>query len=279
MTLAIDALRAVGIDPLLFKGPTIAARYPEPGLRPMDDIDLLVPPEEADRAHAALAAAGWKLIARPGEHYDAAFLHPEVPHLPVELHRALSSADEDGTRLTIERLWQARRPTTVLGVESLGLPPEEDLIAVAAHAAKPFHNFSRLVWAVDLAMLVHAEPDLDWDRLLALARTVRCRTAVAMGLRMATRLGVGVPEAALEIRANRFQRRALAQVLDRTWPTVEPDLHLRDALQYAFWEDRRRRAAMRWTSITRSGWRIVPGRIRYTYRHRQPPLRGSDPTR
>jgi hypothetical protein len=279
MTLAIDALRGVGIDPLLFKGPATAIRYPEPGLRPMDDIDLLVPPDDADRAEAALTAAGWKLIQRPGEHYDAAFLHPEVPHLPVELHRALSTWDDDGTRLTIQRLWQARRPKSVLGVQTLVLPPEEDLIALAAHAAKPFHNFSRLIWAVDLAMLVHDEPDLDWDRLLALARTVRCRTAVAMGLRLATRLGAPVPRAALQIDANRYQRRGLAQVLDRSWPTTEPDLHLRGNLHFAFWEDPMRRAVMRYASVTQAGWRNIPGRIRYLYNHRQPPLRGPDPTR
>src|SRR5690606_12352175 len=38
MTLAIDAVRTAGIDPLVFKGPTVAARYPEPGQRPMDVI-------------------------------------------------------------------------------------------------------------------------------------------------------------------------------------------------------------------------------------------------
>jgi hypothetical protein len=218
-------------------------------------------------------------VTRPGDHYDAAFLHPEVPHLPVELHRALSSWDQDGTRLTIDRLWQARRPATVFGVPTQVLPPEEDLIALVAHAAKPFHNFTRMIWTVDLAVLVHGEPDLDWDRLLALAHTVRCRTALAVGLRMATRLGVDVPDAALAIPAGRVRRRALAPVLDPSWPTAAPDPHLRDSLRFAMWEDRRRRAIMRYADVTAAGWLATPGRIRYAYRHRRPPLRGSDPTR
>lgn len=279
LEMAVDALRAVGLDPLLFKGPAVAVRYPEPGLRPMDDIDLLVPPEEADRAEAALAAAGWKLVTRPGEHYDAAFLHPAVPHLPIELHRALSSWDEDGTRLSIQRLWQARRPATVLGVDTLVLPPEEDLIALVAHAAKPFHNFTRLIWAADLALLVQGEPDLDWDRLLALAKTVRCRTALGMGLRLATRLGATVPERALEVPANRIARRALAPILEPSWPAAEHDVHLRDSLRYAMWEDPWRRAVMRWAHVTAVGWRNIPGRLRYEFNHRRPPLRGLDPTR
>lgn len=279
LTLALDPLRAAGIDPLLFKGPAVAARYPESGLRPMDDLDLLVPPEDADRAEAALVAGGWRPVGRPGDHYDSAFVHPEVPHLPVELHRALSAREDDGTRLTLQRLWAARRPATVLGVPTQVLRPEEDLVALAAHAAKPFHNFTRLIWVVDLAMVVATEPDLDWDRLLQLARTVRCRTAVAMGLRLAVGLGVQVPEAALVVPGGRRRRRALAPVLDRGWPTAAPDEHLRGSLRFAMWEDPIRRAVMRYHDVTAFGWRHVPGQLRLAVRHRRPPLRGADPTR
>src|SRR5438105_2268443 len=42
----LDACRPAGIEPLVLKGAYLAAHiYPQPGLRPMNDIDLLVRPE------------------------------------------------------------------------------------------------------------------------------------------------------------------------------------------------------------------------------------------
>src|SRR5690242_13298117 len=52
--LAIGPLRAAGMTPLVFKGPSISLRYPSPALRPMDDVDLLVPPEQHGAALTAL---------------------------------------------------------------------------------------------------------------------------------------------------------------------------------------------------------------------------------
>ena len=87
------------------------------------------------------------------------------------------------------------------------------------------------------------------------------------------------PAFALRVPAGRIRRRSLAPVLDPAWPTSIADEHLRDSLRFAMWEDRFRRASMRWVDINTAGWQAIPARIRYTYRHRQRPLRGGDPTR
>ena len=71
VALAVRPLTDGGLEPLVFKGPAVAARYPAPGLRPMEDIDLLLPRRDHRRALAALGEAGWTVArAGGGDHYD-----------------------------------------------------------------------------------------------------------------------------------------------------------------------------------------------------------------
>lgn len=283
LELAFTPLRAAGLEPLLFKGPAVAAQYPATGLRPMDDIDLLLPPDQNVRAEAALIGAGWQATpTRPGDHYDHAYLHPAAPHLPIELHRGLSSWRDQGNRLTLQRLWDARRPATTFGVPTFVVPPEEDLVALAAHAGKPYHYFTRLIWAVDLAVVVRAHPDLDWGRCLAVADEVRCRTVLAVGLRMARRLGAVVPEEAVAIRASRIRHDSLRPVLDERWPTAMPEDSVSHGLRYAMWDHAGRKAMMAAAEVTDGGWRKIPGQMRWGisgYRRRWMAARRTDQQR
>src|SRR5262245_59089185 len=48
------ALRAAGVEPILIKGWASARLYPEPGLRPYGDVDLVVRPEQYAAAMAVL---------------------------------------------------------------------------------------------------------------------------------------------------------------------------------------------------------------------------------
>lgn len=73
---------------LLFKGPEVAAHYPQPTTRPFADIDIVSP--NAERAHRALVAGGFRPVGEPEEYYHG--LHhvqplswPTLP-VAVELH-------------------------------------------------------------------------------------------------------------------------------------------------------------------------------------------------
>mgnify|MGYP003694491507 CR=1 FL=1 len=46
-------LRSADIEPILIKGWAVARAYPQPGLRPYGDIDLIVRPRDLRRAIAA----------------------------------------------------------------------------------------------------------------------------------------------------------------------------------------------------------------------------------
>jgi len=60
-------LRSLGIEPLLAKGWAVARLYPERGLRPYGDVDILCPPARYSAVTTALAG-------------------PSNPGLPIDLH-------------------------------------------------------------------------------------------------------------------------------------------------------------------------------------------------
>src|SRR5262245_33252080 len=65
LTELLHACRKAGIEVLPLKGALLAASYyAEPGLRPMNDLDLLARPEDEPRLVALLAQLGYQPIAR-----------------------------------------------------------------------------------------------------------------------------------------------------------------------------------------------------------------------
>lgn len=56
---------AIGIPPVIVKGPAAAALHPSPELRPYGDLDLVVPKPLLRRAAAGLVADGWRYSRAP----------------------------------------------------------------------------------------------------------------------------------------------------------------------------------------------------------------------
>lgn len=98
------ALGSAGVAWAPFKGGDLATRiHPDPALRPMSDVDLLVEEGGYRRAREALEASGWESAA-PGPRFDRyveeegsawTATHPEFP-VPLELHLRLWGFVPDG---------------------------------------------------------------------------------------------------------------------------------------------------------------------------------------
>jgi hypothetical protein len=239
--LALAPLAAAGVEPLVIKGAAIAPRYPDPALRPMDDVDVIVPDHQTDAALAALEGAGWTVYTPPQRRrFEIDVVHSALPGLHIDLHRGLDSWRTRANRLTTDALWSARQPAQLYGAAASVLPPELEVVYTAAHAAKPYHGFARLIWIVDLA--VATERQLDWDRVAYLAHEAHCRTALAVALTLAARLGVDSPAQLRSLERGRAA--ALARVLSPDWPVTAGDRAARVRLRYALVDDRRTRATL-----------------------------------
>jgi hypothetical protein len=220
---AVEPLTGAGFEPLVLKGPMLAARYPEPGLRSMEDIDLYLPRRQHDAALRVLRKAGWGVMrAGSFDRYDTVLRHPDVPSLALELHYGFEAWHKRVTAIDPAELWRRRVPVDCLGTRAFGLPPTEELVALAQHAGKPFHSFNRLIWIADVAMVEGHCRDLgkevDWTAVAALARHGRCTAAVTTSMRMSRRIGVPVPAGLFAPVAPRWRAGALARLEDPLWP-------------------------------------------------------------
>src|SRR5262249_47539048 len=84
-------LNAIDIEPVLLKGTALLIEgiYPQPSMRILGDIDILIPRNRSAEACAALKAVGydtnWSAVSPPTHHHLPMLLDPETG-TGVELH-------------------------------------------------------------------------------------------------------------------------------------------------------------------------------------------------
>ncbi len=134
----------------LMKGPEVAARYPDPGVRRFRDLDLLA--DEPDAAQRALLAAGFVRLGSEAEYNGLQHLCPLAwPGLPliVEVHREPNRPPWLRAPPGRELLNTALPSAT--GVEGLLAPaPAAHALLLAGHAWA-HHPLGRLIDLIDVA--------------------------------------------------------------------------------------------------------------------------------
>jgi hypothetical protein len=186
----LTAYDDAGIRALVLKGAALAHLvYPEPGLRPMSDLDILVSPSDLWRAQRLLADLGFDAPLLPGHtlpprHMPAATLPTEGLVVQVEIHHQLLSSYFDDAISYVRTLIQpARRiphqaQTTSLTVAphpfALGdltaytLSHEDTLQHLCRHLASHVNvwDFCRLIWVADVVILAERfVSDVDWEQV------------------------------------------------------------------------------------------------------------------
>lgn len=283
-SVALSPLHDAGLEPLVVKGAALAERYPGPGLRPMDDVDLILPAAQHRSAVRALEEAGWRVAQKADSvHHETALVHPGLPGLPVELHRELATWRERTSGLTIDQLWQRKRPVTIHGAPAFGLDPEDELVMLVTHAGKPYHFFGRLIWIVDVAVLIQDAAGrgrpIDWDRVELESRRSGAETMLAVALVQAARLGADSPHHLRRPHADGVRRRALEPLFEHDWPVLERDATVAQRLRYAVIDGRARRASLFVGQVLAGGIVQAPAQfVNLTLRaaRRWWQLRGSD---
>ena len=256
----LGPLRAAGIQPMLIKGAAFAERYPGPGLRPMDDVDLLVRPDEHRRAADVLQRAGWRTTRRQGPAYSLSLAHPDLPGLPVDLHLDLEIGADRVFRFGASELWAARRTVDLYGGPAFIADPELELLLIATHAAKPFHNFDRLLGAVDAAVVIGAGEPIDWKRVEESSERAGARSALAVLLTQAGRLGAGSPDRLRDLHAGKARRWALTPPRSESWPLETLGGAERGRLTFAVIDDPWRRVRQLMHQAGLRGSVRAPGR-------------------
>ncbi len=202
---AAAMLARADIPLMLLKGVHLARFvYPEPALRSMADLDLMVPRDRLVEAENLFLGAGYGPTPRPD---------------PVEFctrsnHLAKLSAP-GGT--VVELHWTIERPTSPFAIDLDGLwaradivpfekqrvrvlSPEDLVLHLVLHTSY-HHGFDRsaIKALVDLRHVIdHHRDTLDWNALVARANAWGAGGVTYVTLQLATSLmGVPVPAAAL----------------------------------------------------------------------------------
>jgi hypothetical protein len=218
---ATEVLRefaAGGIPTIVAKGLALAhGFYPDPALRPMSDVDLLVPPSRADAAISALQALGFELLAG----CEAGPILSHAVHLirdgreQIDLHIALFS--DIGPAEAQDRVWDAAVPVKIRGVEALRPGDSDMLLHVMVHGVRA-NPVPPLRWVTDAAMIMRNGGPLDWDRIVdgAIALKVSVRLRMALDF-LIDEMDFQVPAAPIErlrtVRPALFERMENAAIL------------------------------------------------------------------
>ncbi|MEO7002063.1 MAG: nucleotidyltransferase family protein [Ktedonobacterales bacterium] len=152
-----------GVEALLLKGVTLAARYySEIALRPSHDIDVLVRREQVGHCLRALRDMGYAPKAGKGKALDFGVLYYlELDYrnragVRVEPHLALARLPEYRAALAVAQVWARAQTIDIRGVAARYLHPWDELWYLSVHYSVP-HEASRLIWLVDIAEVVRAQ--------------------------------------------------------------------------------------------------------------------------
>jgi hypothetical protein len=195
-----ETLRSVSVEPILLKGWDIARLYPQGALRPYEDIDLIVRPDELELAQATLRSD-----ERTGAIVD--FSHAEIS--------VFDSGDWSG-------LYDRSRVVGFAGSEVRVLSPEDHLRAICLHGLK--HCFSNPLWLADIAVCVEAATrEFDWTRCFGQRQPQNQWIGCAIGLAREM-LGCDVTAEVAE-RLEPLPRWLVPVVLETwiRWATAGPD--------------------------------------------------------
>jgi hypothetical protein len=184
-------LSDAGIRAVALKGPWLAwYAYPSPALRPMNDIDLLVAPEQAMAAYELLLAAGYKQARAYETSPEHALSHDwHLPQLAspdgmvVELHMLCWSGDVPRPR-DAGLLARAR---TMGPDDPLLYPAAQDMFAhLVIHATGAGRLDTGPLALIDLDRLL-ARETLDWPAAMAEAESEGWMASAALMLALVDR--------------------------------------------------------------------------------------------
>lgn len=166
----VRALTDRGLDPVLLKGAALVAAgyYPTLATRPMTDIDIYVTAADRASAFALLTDRGWRLDLPPVNlrvHHAAGFRAPDSAGA-LDVHW-LPLNDVRGPRVEQDLLANVS-PASGVGLSATVPDATAQLIITLVHGAEP-NPEPPVRWAAD-ALLILANDDVDWRRVVAFAR-------------------------------------------------------------------------------------------------------------
>ena len=171
----LGELNRRGIEPMLLKGAALTLlHYRDSGLRPMEDVDVLVRTHQWRAAVDALTDLGWtpRVLVTPrrvAASHAMEFADARAQRIDLHWHLLPDScwpgADDE--------FWERASATALRGARVSVLDATDQLLHTCAHGVK-WEHVPPLRWIADAAMIL-GDPSvaIDWERLVRLADRLR----------------------------------------------------------------------------------------------------------
>ncbi|MCI5145881.1 MAG: hypothetical protein D3923_10225 [Candidatus Electrothrix sp. AR3] len=156
----LAAFAEIGVRPLLLKGtPLSHTLYPEIGLRPRCDTDLLIPKSAREKTAALLKRLGYKSLHEAEvEYIDSQMSYSREAaqgcFCCYDIHWQMNNNRQFSQNFFEERLLDNSIPIPSLGENAQTMNMVDALLFSCFHRARHFaHNGGRLIWLYDIHLL------------------------------------------------------------------------------------------------------------------------------
>jgi hypothetical protein len=235
---AVEELNKKNIVPLVLKGMDTAFRYfPEPGTRPLSDIDLFVPADSIANTEQVFSSLGYRRVPRMRAPYACDWVHPSASQHP----RTLAFVhEEDPWSFDILGSLDKRLPTGAwIGLDSLLVPAargtgagralvmKQPLLTLylAVHFSQTLLN-TTILRALELVLVIRRDCALgvlDWDDFLRAANIIGGVRFIYPALIFAEQLAPGmIPTEVIEAVRSETPKNLRDVVANLTLSTAQP---------------------------------------------------------
>jgi hypothetical protein len=190
-----SAFLSNGIDAVFVKGVALAASVYARPVRPFNDLDVLIKPEQLRAAHRTLVTLGYAPNNALGNPTELDYVRESLPgfRICIDLHWDFTAEDgmQAGVRMPLGEILARKKV-----VQGIPTPSPEDALLFAAA------NFSRkcaepLILLFDLAQMI--QHPVEWEQVVTRAGQWGLKTPLWVGLSLARRmLSAEVPARVLE---------------------------------------------------------------------------------
>ncbi len=140
--------------------------YPDPGLRPMRDVDVLINPHDCEKLQTVLGSLGY--LATRILRSQLVYV---IKGIIFEIHWSFLTTKRYRSSIDSASLIRSRKRRETPDGPIFCLPIEQELMSIVAHAFI-HHELDRLIPLVDLGLLM-TYPGLNWDFIVKWCRKKR----------------------------------------------------------------------------------------------------------
>jgi len=199
----MGSFKQAEVPVILLKGAYLAdSIYQDAGLRPMDDLDLLIPPEHILKGIEVLSTLGYQ----PFQEYSLDVEFDMAKHVPpyikdntiIELHWNIVNP-ESPIKFDTSGLWSRSLCFKKENLEALCLSQEDLLLHLCMHTTQHyFYKQLRTLCDIQALISLHSN-DLNWDQVIHRAKDWHAERSVFLALyTVQSLLEVDIPDFVLK---------------------------------------------------------------------------------